>query len=75
MAFDKNYIYTLDEDRETIYDEDEAYRVAEQVGGEVKLCYYVDRFVEYPTTTDGEFLGFLVKTEDGELICSVEDLE
>ena len=61
-------VFTTDEDwKQCFYDEDEAYKKADEISGEVKLCYYFENAPAYPTSSDGEFIGFLIK-KDGEIL-------
>ncbi len=48
-------------------EEDEVYKLAEEIGGEVVLCYYFENPIPYPSSSDGEFLGFLIR-KDGEIL-------
>lgn len=68
VSFKKSWeVFTTNEDwKECFYDEDEAYKIADKVGGEVKLCYFFEEAIAYPTSSDGEFIGFLIE-KDGEL--------
>lgn len=62
-------VFTTDEDWQECWmesEEDEVYRIAEKIGGEVVLCYYFERMIEYPSSTDGEFEGFLIR-KDGKI--------
>ena len=57
--FEKKYVvFTSDEFRDVIDDENEAIELAEEFGGVAKLCYFDDRCP--PTMTSGEFIGFVI---------------
>jgi len=59
-------VFTTDEDwKECWYeqDEDKVYKIAEKIGGEVMHCYYFENPVAYPTSSDGEFIGFLIRKD------------
>ena len=63
-------VFTTDEDWKQCYyegDEDKAYSDAEKINGKVMLCYYFEDAPAYPTSSDGEFIGFLIK-KDGEIL-------
>lgn len=47
-------------------EEDEVYKTAEKIDGEVVLCYFFENAIEYPSSSDGEFIGFLIR-KDGEI--------
>lgn len=70
-------VFTTNEDWKDCFleqDEDKVYKIAEKIGGEVKLCYYFESPITYPTSSDGEFIGFLIK-KDGEFLGEEEALE
>lgn len=64
-------VFTTNEDWKECWiesEEDEVYELAGQVGGEVVLCYYFEEPAPmYPTSSDGEFIGFLIR-KDGEIL-------
>lgn len=63
-----NEVFTTDADwKDVFYDEDEAYKTADEIGGEVCLCYYFNEPIPHPSSCDGEFLGFLIR-KDGVLL-------
>lgn len=71
----ENPIFTTDEFRDVIDFEKEASQLADKVNGEVRPCYYVSYHVAFPNTTDGIFIGYLVTTDDGKVICDEDELE
>lgn len=61
-------VFTTNPDwKEVFYDEDDAYKTADRINGEVVLCYYFENPIPYPSSIDGEFLGFLIR-KDGEIL-------
>lgn len=59
-----NEVFTTDRDwKEVFYDEDTTYKTADKIGGEVCLVYLFKETIAYPTATDGEFIGFLIRKD------------
>ena len=69
MSKESYEVFTTNEDWKECWmesEEDEVYELAEKVRGEVVLCYYFEYPIPYPSSVDGEFMGFLIR-KDGEI--------
>lgn len=59
-------IFTIDYNRD-VFTQKEAEDFANEIGGEVRPCYWTDGFKVNPQTEDGEFIGFLVTNGHGDV--------
>lgn len=69
-------VFTTNEDWKECWleqEEDEVYKTADKIGGKVVLCYFFEQVMAYPTSSDGEFIGFLIR-KDGK-IYGVDEVE